>query len=216
MLVREPPPSGLVHEAADALRVGHAAVLPARGRGRPSWAEVLGRLTAAMEDIQGGFGGLPSRIEAEGIWNDISREEAHHSTAMVGNTLAQQEVNELLTTGITAHRTMKLKEYVEDGDVPDGDVNPAVLVLRHRRNSSRAYPARYDQTTGRHSSRAPADPLGAVSSACRTTDRSPGSGTNGTVVVDTPTPAALIVTSSHTSVLLLTMGGAAPSTVDWL
>jgi hypothetical protein len=74
----------------------------------------------------------------------------------------------------------------------------------------------YDQTTGRHSSRLPADPLGAVGSACRTTDRTPGSGTNGTVVVDTPTPAALIVTSSHTSFSSSTTGIVAPSMTDSL
>ena len=60
-------------------------------------------------------------------------------------------------------------------------------------------PMAYDhQTTGKHSSRSPADPLGAVGSAWMTTDRTPDNGTNGTVVVATPTPPALTVKSSHT------------------
>jgi hypothetical protein len=141
MVVREPPPSGLVHEAADALRVGHAAVLPARGRGRPSWAEVLGRLTAAMEDMQGRFGSLPSRIEAEGIWNDIRREEAPSQQRDGGQHPRTERGERTPGNWSTGHRTKKLKEYLEDGDVPGRDVNPAVLVLRHLRNSSRAYPA---------------------------------------------------------------------------
>lgn len=45
------------------------------------------------------LGGLPNRLEAEGIWRDIWYAEAHHSTAIEGNTLVLRQVEVLLTEG---------------------------------------------------------------------------------------------------------------------
>jgi hypothetical protein len=45
------------------------------------------------------LGGLPSPLEADGIWRDIWLEEAHHSTAIEGNTLALKQVEALLAEG---------------------------------------------------------------------------------------------------------------------
>lgn len=82
------------------------------GRGRPSRVEVYERLRHAMDDMNTRFGGLPSRLEAEGIWRDIWREEVHNSTAIEGNTLVQKEVDELLERGVTGSRRKDLSEYL--------------------------------------------------------------------------------------------------------
>jgi Fic family protein len=65
-----------------------------------------------MDDMRTRFGGLPSRHEAASIWRDIWREEAHHSTAIEGNTLVQREVDQLLEHGLTGARRKELTEYL--------------------------------------------------------------------------------------------------------
>ena len=58
------------------------------------------------------MGGLPRPIEATGIWKGIWVGEAHHSTAIEGNTLIQREVGQLLEQGLAVgDRT--LREYLE-------------------------------------------------------------------------------------------------------
>ncbi|GAB3222369.1 Fic family protein [Kineococcus gypseus] len=71
------------------------------------------RLTLALEDMAKRFGGLPSPMEAEHIWRDIWREEAHHSTAIEGNTLLQRDVDQLLEEGLTGRKVKQLSEYLE-------------------------------------------------------------------------------------------------------
>jgi Fic family protein len=51
---------------------------------------------------------LPTVEEAEGIWDGIWQEEAHHSTAMEGNTLGKKEVQLLLFEG----KAVGAKEFV--------------------------------------------------------------------------------------------------------
>ena len=87
--------------------------MPSRGRGRPSRREVYERLELALNDMNSRFGGLPSRLEADAIWQDIYREEVHNSTAIEGNTLVQREVNDVLERGVTGHRSKALAEYLE-------------------------------------------------------------------------------------------------------
>lgn len=65
-------------------------------RGRPSRATVYRRLASALEELNNRLGGLPSPKESETIWSDIWHIEAHHSTAIEGNTLALREVKLLL------------------------------------------------------------------------------------------------------------------------
>ena len=65
-------------------------------RGRPSRATVYSRLDAAMTELRERLGGLPSPKESEFIWSDIWHLEAHHSTALEGNTLVLREVEALL------------------------------------------------------------------------------------------------------------------------
>ncbi len=58
------------------------------------------------------LGGLPSPAEAAGLWRDIWYEEAHHSTAIEGNTLVLKEVERLLSAG-KAVGNKELSEYLE-------------------------------------------------------------------------------------------------------
>ncbi|MGH2993237.1 MAG: Fic family protein [Solirubrobacterales bacterium] len=58
------------------------------------------------------LGGLPSPVEAEGIWRGIWLEEAHHSTAIEGNTLVLKQVEALLAEG-RAVGNKELSEYLE-------------------------------------------------------------------------------------------------------
>lgn len=65
-----------------------------------------------MSDLRERHGGLPAPKEAEYIWSDIWHLEAHHSTALEGNTLVLREVRELLDHG-RAVGAKPLREYVE-------------------------------------------------------------------------------------------------------
>ena len=58
------------------------------------------------------LGGLPSPLEADGIWRGIWLEEAHHSTAIEGNTLVLKQVELLLAEG-RAVGNKELREYLE-------------------------------------------------------------------------------------------------------
>ena len=82
------------------------------GRGRPSRASVYERLGRALTELDQRFGGLPSPKEAQSIWADIWHQEAHHSTALEGNTLVLREVQMLLDQG-RAVGAKPLKEYNE-------------------------------------------------------------------------------------------------------
>lgn len=81
------------------------------GRGRPSRASVYERLSLAVTELER-FGGLPDPKEAQSIWADIWYEEAHHSTALEGNTLVLREVQLLLDQG-RAVGAKPLREYNE-------------------------------------------------------------------------------------------------------
>jgi len=82
-----------------------------RSRGRPSREDVLRALDTAVDDLRG-VGGLPLPLEAEAIWEGIWYEEAHHSTAIEGNTLILKEVERLLREG-KAVGSKELAEYLE-------------------------------------------------------------------------------------------------------
>ena len=81
-------------------------------RGLPSRATVYARLEAALAKLRDRLGGLPSPKESEAIWSDIWHLEAHHSTALEGNTLVLREVELLLERG-KAVGAKPLKEYME-------------------------------------------------------------------------------------------------------
>lgn len=63
-------------------------------------------------ELNENMGGLPSPAEAEGIWTSIWHQEAHHSTAIEGNTLVMQQVELLLEQGL-AVGNKELREYME-------------------------------------------------------------------------------------------------------
>ncbi len=81
-------------------------------RGRPPRSEVYERFATQIEELHERLGGLPSPLEAEGIWTGIWYEEAHHSTAIEGNTLVLKQVELLLAEG-RAVGNKELREYNE-------------------------------------------------------------------------------------------------------
>ena len=84
----------------------------ARGPGRPTSREVYSRLRLQVQELRSRLGGLPRPEEAEGIWRSIWYEEAHHSTAIEGNTLVLKQVERLLAEG-RAVGNKELSEYLE-------------------------------------------------------------------------------------------------------
>lgn len=99
------------------------------GRGRPSRASVYQRLDSALAELRERFGGLPSADEATFVWRDIWHLEAHHSTALEGNTLVIREVEALLDRG-RAVGAKPLKEYMEVKGY--GDAASWVYAQAHR------------------------------------------------------------------------------------
>lgn len=80
--------------------------------GRPSREAVYERLDIQIEELNARLGGLPSALEARDVWEEIWYQEAHHSTAIEGNTLRQNQVEELLRSG-QAIGQKQLSEYLE-------------------------------------------------------------------------------------------------------
>ena len=67
--------------------------------GRPSREALYRRLDEAFVELRDRLGGLPDPVEASDIWNRIWHQEAHHSTALEGNTLVLAQVETLLEQG---------------------------------------------------------------------------------------------------------------------
>ncbi len=80
--------------------------------GRPPRTAVYDRLRVQIGELRERLGGLPSPEEAEDIWKGIWMEEAHHSTAIEGNTLVLKQVEQLLAQG-RAVGNKELREYME-------------------------------------------------------------------------------------------------------
>lgn len=80
--------------------------------GRPSRDDVYNRLDTQIAELWNTLGGLPSPLEARDVWDGIWYAEAHHSTAIEGNTLRQDQVEELLRDG-QAVGSKQLSEYLE-------------------------------------------------------------------------------------------------------
>ncbi|MDQ3587219.1 MAG: Fic family protein [Actinomycetota bacterium] len=70
------------------------------------------RLRVQVGELRERLGGLPSPVEAEAVWRGIWLEEAHHSTAIEGNTLVLKQVESLLEEG-RAVGNKELSEYLE-------------------------------------------------------------------------------------------------------
>ncbi|MFZ2113270.1 MAG: Fic family protein [Solirubrobacteraceae bacterium] len=82
------------------------------GRGRPTRASVYERLRIQIAELRGQLGGLPPPELAQDIWHGIWLQEAHHSTAIEGNTLVLAQVERLLDEG-RAVGNKELREYME-------------------------------------------------------------------------------------------------------
>ena len=80
--------------------------------GRPPREAVYRRLHVQIGELRERLGGLPSPLEAKDIWRGIWLEEAHHSTAIEGNTLVLRQVEQLLSEG-RAVGNKELREYME-------------------------------------------------------------------------------------------------------
>jgi Fic family protein/DNA-directed RNA polymerase subunit RPC12/RpoP len=80
--------------------------------GRPSRHTLYRRLDSCLEELKR-IGGLPSPLEAKGLWDHLWAAEAHHSTAIEGNTLVLKQVEALLLEG----RPIGGKELAEYLDV---------------------------------------------------------------------------------------------------
>jgi fido (protein-threonine AMPylation protein) len=80
--------------------------------GRPPRLDVYQRLDTQIAELWQRMGGLPNPLEAAGIWRGIWFEEAHHSTAIEGNTLVLKQVEALLAEG-RAVGDKQLREYME-------------------------------------------------------------------------------------------------------
>jgi hypothetical protein len=104
-------------------------------RGRPSRDDVLRVLDGAIDDLRS-VGGLPGPVEADAIWEGIWYEEAHHSTAIEGNTLVLKEVEQLLAEG-KAVGSKELAEYLE----VDGYAKAAQWVYTQAVQQPRAWSA---------------------------------------------------------------------------
>lgn len=70
------------------------------------------RLDHQVNELWSRMGGLPNPAEASDIWRDIWFEEAHHSTAIEGNTLVLKQVEVLLREG-RAIGNKELREYMD-------------------------------------------------------------------------------------------------------
>ena len=82
------------------------------GRGRPSRAAVFAAVDDGVRELAR-IGGLPSPSENAAIWEGIWFEEAHHSTAIEGNTLLFKQVRTLLETGVVTGPPKDLREILE-------------------------------------------------------------------------------------------------------
>ncbi len=72
----------------------------------------LQQFDTEMRDLKDRLGGLPRADEARDIWHAIWLEEAHHSTALEGNTLVLRQVEALLAQG-KAIGDKEFREYLE-------------------------------------------------------------------------------------------------------
>ena len=81
-------------------------------RSMPAHLERYRRLQIQVAELRENLGGLPLYEEAADIWRSIWYEEAHHSTAIEGNTLILKEVQRLLDDG-RAVGNKGLGEYLE-------------------------------------------------------------------------------------------------------
>jgi len=151
---------------------------------------VYARLDIQIGELRDRLGGLPSPAEAAGIWKGIWLEEAHHSTAIEGNTLVLRQVEALLAEG-RAVGNKQLSEYmevkgyadaadwvygqaIEPGDWHDGGLITLTEVRRVHEMAMTPVPREPSQARLSAQSR-PAVPVRTASTACGSTERATAS-----------------------------------------
>jgi hypothetical protein len=140
-------------------------------RGRPPRDVVYLRLRTQIDELWDRMGGLPDPVEAGGIWQGIWYEEAHHSTAIEGNTLVLKQVEKLLAEG-RAVGNKQLKEYME----VRGYADAADWVYRQAHKSPAGASALITLTEVRRIHEAAMDPVWRIEPHPDATDREgPGS-----------------------------------------
>lgn len=80
--------------------------------GRPSREAIHARVDSRVTELRERYGGLPAPDEADAIWTELWHEDAHHSTAIEGNTLVLRQVELLLEEGKPVGGK-ELTEYLE-------------------------------------------------------------------------------------------------------
>jgi Fic family protein len=65
-------------------------------KGRPSLAEVLGRVDEEVQLLHTHLGGLPRAVEADHILRQIWIDDVHNSTAIEGNTMTRAQVENVV------------------------------------------------------------------------------------------------------------------------
>ncbi|HTJ77173.1 MAG TPA: hypothetical protein VL337_17575 [Acidimicrobiales bacterium] len=100
------------------------------------------RLDTQIAELWQRMGGLPNPMEAGEIWRGIWFEEAHHSTAIEGNTLVLRQVETLLVEGRAVgekqlHEYMEVKGYADARTGCTGrPATPATAAGEHSRSPS--------------------------------------------------------------------------------
>ena len=90
-----------------------------RGRGRPSFQEVLNLLDEEVGLLKGSLGGLPRAVEADEILHAIWLDDVHNSTAIEGNTMTRAQVQDLVERGRASARlieNLEVKGYADAAD----------------------------------------------------------------------------------------------------
>jgi hypothetical protein len=90
-----------------------------RGRGRPSFQEVLNLLDEEVGLLKGSLGGLPRAVEADEILHAIWLDDVHNSTAIEGNTMTRAQVKDLVERGRASARlieNLEVKGYADAAD----------------------------------------------------------------------------------------------------
>jgi len=101
---------------------------------RPTREDVYQRLDSHIAELWQRLGGLPNPLEALDIWRGIWYEEAHHSTALEGNTLVLKEVEALRERHV--HRRERMHGNLPGSQALGGGSQPSRVPRpgrRHRR-----------------------------------------------------------------------------------
>lgn len=99
--------------------MGPNRVKKERGRGRPSLQEVLALVDEEVALLHGSLAGLPRAVEADHILRQIWIDDVHNSTAIEGNTMTRDQVEDLVErrqASGTLRETLEVEGYARAAD----------------------------------------------------------------------------------------------------